>query len=68
MLRALDRENRISASPRGQFLLPERAWRDVARLLKLSPREKQVVRHVFDDLKEAAIADRLGISPHTVHT
>lgn len=40
----------------------------VGRGLRLSPRELQIVQGVFDDLKEAAIADRLGISSHTVHT
>jgi len=38
------------------------------RSLGLSPRERQIVRRVFDDLKENAIADDLSISPHTVHT
>ena len=51
-----------------QFLLSQRAWRDVADSLKLSPRELQIVLHVFDDQKEQAIAEQLGISPHTVHT
>lgn len=43
-------------------------WDEVARRLHLSEREQQVVVGVFDDLKEAGIAARLGISAHTVHT
>jgi DNA-binding NarL/FixJ family response regulator len=35
--------------------------------LRLSPRECQVVQGVLGDLKESAIALRLGLSPQTVH-
>jgi len=44
------------------------AWQEVGTRLKFSERELEVVVGVFDDLKEAAIAARLGISAHTVHT
>jgi len=53
---------------RGQRLLDESAWSRVADLLGFSPRELQIVRALFDDRKETAIAVDLGISPHTVHT
>ncbi len=43
-------------------------WADVAEHLKLSRRELDIARCVFDDLKEASIAEELGISSHTVHT
>jgi ATP/maltotriose-dependent transcriptional regulator MalT len=43
-------------------------WEQIARSLGLSGRELQVVRGVFDDRIESAIATELGISPHTVHT
>ena len=46
----------------------EQEWEQVAESLCLSPREVQITCGVFHDLKEAAIASRLGISPHTVHT
>lgn len=49
-------------------LLPDRTWRSIARSLSLSPREFQIVLHVFDDAKEGDIADRMNISAHTVHT
>lgn len=52
----------------GQAVLSEEHWRAVAASLRLSPREVQIVQAVFDDLKESAIAGRLGISAHTVHT
>jgi DNA-binding CsgD family transcriptional regulator len=42
------------------------AWDLLANALHLSTRELQVVQHVFDDQKESAIANDLGISPHTV--
>lgn len=61
-------QHRSSVLPRGRFLLCERTWGRVAHSLRLSPRELQIVRCVFDDLKELAIAAELGISPHTVHT
>jgi ATP/maltotriose-dependent transcriptional regulator MalT len=36
--------------------------------LKLSARELETVRGVFDNLKEDAIACNLGVSEHTIHT
>ena len=52
----------------GAGLLGETAWARVARSLGLSPRELQIVRNVFDDATEQAIAANLGCSPHTIHT
>ena len=52
----------------GVALLSEQAWVAVARRLKLSRRECQILRGVFGDDTEPTIAARLGISPHTVHT
>jgi DNA-binding NarL/FixJ family response regulator len=43
-------------------------WRSLAALLGLSPRECGVVRAVFDGDSEKRIAERIGLSPHTVHT
>ena len=53
---------------RGSTMLNEQAWGEVARSLRLSGREMQVVRGVFDDRKEFAIACELGIALRTVHT
>jgi len=41
---------------------------EIGRSLSLSDRELQVAQGVFDDCTERALADKLGISPHTVHT
>lgn len=52
----------------GSTILSRDQWLKVSERLHLSDRELDVVLGVFDDLKEAAIASRLGISAHTVHT
>ena len=49
-------------------MFSEQAWGEIARSLKLSGRELQIVREVFDDHTEFAIARNLNLSPHTVHT
>ena len=49
-------------------MFAERAWGRISRSLNLSGRELQIVRAVFDDRIESAIAAELGISAHTVHT
>ena len=43
-------------------------WREIAYVLELSDRELQIVVSIFDDETAVAIAKRLGISVHTVHT
>ena len=53
---------------RGRAMLNKQAWDEVARSLRLSDREVQVVRGVFAHHKEFAIACELGIAPRTVHT
>ena len=52
----------------GRTLLDDHEWRAVARELRLSARERQIMKRLFDDVPEVVIADELGISPHTVHT
>jgi DNA-binding CsgD family transcriptional regulator len=49
-------------------MFSEQAWVEIARSLTLSPRERQILRGIFDDRTEFAIAADLGISPHTVHS
>ncbi len=49
-------------------IISDTAWRRLGEVLHLSPRELEIVNGVFEDRKEFAIAHRLGISPHTVHT
>ncbi|MHC1763673.1 MAG: LuxR C-terminal-related transcriptional regulator [Verrucomicrobiia bacterium] len=52
----------------GSAILPEDAWQQVALSLRLSGRELQIVRAVFDDRTEHAIAADLGVARRTVHT
>ena len=49
-------------------MLSDTAWVEIAHSLKLSGRELEIVRGVFDNLKRGAIAAKLGVSEHTVHT
>jgi DNA-binding CsgD family transcriptional regulator len=55
-------------APKPSALLASGIWPNLAAQLRLSPREVQVVKGVFRDDKEQAIAADLGISPHTVST
>jgi DNA-binding NarL/FixJ family response regulator len=49
-------------------MFSEQTWEEIARSLKLSGRELQILRDVFDDHTEFTIAANLSVSPHTVHT
>ena len=53
---------------RGRSLFSDEQWHSIARSLKLSAREFQIVQAIFDNEIEAAIGVQLGISSHTVHT
>ncbi len=53
---------------RGRQVLSPAEWALIAGALRLSPRELDVVQCIFDDHTEAAMARRLAISVHTVHT
>ena len=52
----------------GQAVFMPGEWRSLASCLGLSPRECGIVRAVFDGDSEKRTAERLGLSPHTVHT
>lgn len=52
----------------GRDLLTDSQWDSIARRLRFSRRETEVVQYIFEGLKESAIAYHLGISAHTVHT
>ena len=52
----------------GATTFSEQAWEKIGRSLRLSGRELEIVRQVFDDRTEFAIANDLHLSPHTVHT
>jgi DNA-binding CsgD family transcriptional regulator len=49
-------------------MFSEDAWRAIGQSLKFSGRELEIVRGIFEDRTEFAIATDLHISPHTVHT
>jgi len=51
----------------GAAMLSELAWREISDSLRLSRRELEIVRAMFDDRKELAIAAELGVTPRTVH-
>lgn len=49
--------------------LPHYSWLAIVRSLGLSDREAEIAKLLLgDDNREDAIAARLAISPHTVHT
>jgi DNA-binding CsgD family transcriptional regulator len=51
-----------------QPVLSDEQWAMVAKRLRLSPREMEVTRGIFDGRKLAVVALELKISPHTLHT
>ena len=57
-----------SCTPPEPSLFSNETWRDLERSLRLSRRESQIVPALLADEKESAIATRLAISRHTVHT
>jgi DNA-binding CsgD family transcriptional regulator len=56
-----------AGAPLGSAIFSEPAWEAISLKLKLSARERQIVRAILDDEKDGAIAENLGISRHTVH-
>lgn len=52
----------------GAALFCDVTWAALAASLRLSGRELEIVRGIFNDQKEHAIASELGVSRHTVHT
>lgn len=53
---------------RGAALLTDHAWSEIGCTLGFTKRELQIVQCVFDNFPKIGIAQRLGISGHTVHT
>lgn len=51
----------------GQSLFCSAEWTRISESLELTRRESDVVRAALDDLSESDIAEKLGISRHTVH-
>jgi DNA-binding CsgD family transcriptional regulator len=52
----------------GSAIFSKRAWDNVAGALELSRRELDILRGMFDGWTESAMAAKLCMSPHTVHT
>ena len=52
----------------GAEMLSDASWRDIAKTLRISGRELQIVHGIFDNRTEHAIAVNLSIADCTVHT
>lgn len=59
---------RLHRALAGSAMFSERAWEAIARGLRLSGRQLQIVRGIFDDETDLGIAQQIGVSLHTVHT
>ena len=69
MARSDDRTpQRDGRTLKARSLLSARQWQSISLALSLSQREFDVVQGVFDGRNEVSIAEKLGISAHTVHT
>lgn len=64
----IDNTSERSVQGIGRSVLSDSQWCLIADLLKLSPREIEVVMHIFDNDREVVIAEEIGISRHTVHS
>ena len=49
-------------------IFSDAAWRLLQKSLALTNRQLQITKAIFDNEKEAAIAEKLGVSVHTIHT
>jgi len=66
--RTVNKARHSVASRSGSALFSPIAWDSLARHLEISGREFSILRGIFDNQVEFAIAKDLGISAHTVHT
>lgn len=57
-----------ASTPSGRSVFSDDMWRQITDVLRLSRRESEILKAVFDDQQESSIAAHLGISTHTVHT
>lgn len=60
-------DSHVSSAASDTPIFLDEEWNRLFQLLRLSPRECQIVRHVFANESEGTIADGLAISSHTVH-
>lgn len=61
-------ESRDRSTTTNGFPLPSQLWHSVGQSLRLSNRELQIVRGIFDGGSEASIARDLDLSSHTIHS
>ena len=53
---------------RPHTLISPNSWMAIAGMFGLSDKELAVLQHIFDGYGQLAIARRLRLSPHTVHS
>jgi len=63
---AREDEQALAKQGTGQHQLSIQQWSDVCRRMKLSLREQEVCKLLFDGLTRQKIADQMGISNRTV--
>jgi DNA-binding CsgD family transcriptional regulator len=54
--------------PKDREIFSEKEWEVILAELSLSPRQKEVIRHLFSSLSDKQIAAKLNISVPTVRT
>jgi DNA-binding CsgD family transcriptional regulator len=52
----------------GAAILSDHAWSEIAKALRITTREVQIIQGVFDNLTQKGIASRLDMKEHTAHT
>jgi DNA-binding CsgD family transcriptional regulator len=48
--------------------LTDHEWDQIGAVLKLSPRERQILYGILNNQAEVVVAEQLSVSVHTVHT
>lgn len=61
-------DERAKDDGRSPHEIPEPVWDELATTMGLSRREREIARLILGGLTEGVIAERLGISRHTVHS
>lgn len=64
--RALLQQTAIADVRPGSSMLTDQQWEDMAEILRLTRREKEVCRELFNGYTRIQIAEHLGIKPRTV--
>lgn len=52
----------------GRRIIPARSWPSICGSLRLSPRELEITKLIFDNQSKESMALQLNISPHTVQS